>query len=100
MPTSTYRDLITQTAQELNLIQRGRVVPDDMAAFLMDRLVMMVDSWNIKPTVIPWYQQVIFNLVSNQQSYLMGPNAPDWEAPRPIRLDPYATNLLFGGGAP
>jgi hypothetical protein len=96
MPTTTYLDLITQAAQELNLITRlGGIEDVTMSQFLLDRLTMMVDSWNVKPSLVPWYQQQVFNLVPGQQSYLIGPNAPDWNAPRPIRLDPNATNLLL-----
>jgi hypothetical protein len=38
--------------------------------------------------------------VSGQQDYLIGPNAPDWAAPRPIRLDPDCCNLLMGTPLP
>jgi hypothetical protein len=101
MATSTYSDLITQAAQELNLVARGEGIADPtMSQFLLDRLTAMVDSWNLKPTVIPWYQQHIFNLVPGQQSYLIGNGAPDWDAPRPIRLDPNATNLLLLSSIP
>lgn len=95
--SATYLDLLTQAAGELNLSALG----DDLSASpdltqrLLDRLTWMVDSWNLKPTVVPWYQQQIFNLVPGQQSYLIGTNAPDWDAPRPLRLDPNATNLLL-----
>lgn len=97
MGTATYLDLLTQAAGELNIVALG----DDLSANpnlaqrLLDRLTMMVDSWNIKPTVVPWYQQQIFNLVPGKQTYLIGPNAPDWNAPRPIRLNPNAANLLL-----
>jgi hypothetical protein len=100
MPTSTYLDLITLAAAELNLNQLGRAVAPPLDQYLLDRLVMMVDSWNLVPTLIPWYQRQIFTLVPGQQDYLIGPNAPDWAAPRPIRLDPDCCNLLMGSPLP
>jgi hypothetical protein len=97
MSGSTYLDLLTQAAGELNLNALGDDLSasPDLAQRLLDRLTWMVDSWNLKPTVVPWYQQQVFSLVPGQQSYLIGTNAPDWNAPRPIRLDPNATNLLL-----
>lgn len=95
--SATYLDLLTLAGGELNLVALG----DDLAAQpalaqrLLDRLTWMVDSWNLKPTVVPWFQRQVFNLVPGQQSYLIGTHAPDWDAPRPIRLDPNATNLLL-----
>lgn len=95
--TATYLDLLTLAAGELNLVALG----DDLSANpalaqrLLNRLVWMVDSWNLKPTVVPWYRRETFPLVAGQQSYLIGQNAPDWNAPRPVRLDPEATNLLL-----
>jgi hypothetical protein len=97
MSGSTYLDLLTQAAGELNLNALGDDLSasPDLAQRLLDRLTWMVDSWNLKPTVVPWYQRQVFNLVAGQQSYLIGPNAPDWNAPRPIRLHPQASNLLL-----
>jgi hypothetical protein len=97
MPTSTYLDLLQQAAGELNLVAIGDSLAagSPMTQRLLDRLVMMVDSWNLKPTVVPWYDQHVFNLAPGKQTYLIGPNAPDWNAPTPIRLNPDATNLLL-----
>jgi hypothetical protein len=98
---TTWGDLITHAAREGNILEAGQpALPGEEAQFLTDRLVMMVDSWNLDPTLVPWYQQQIFSLVPNQQSYLIGPNAPDWNAPRPIRLDPDATNLILTSATP
>lgn len=95
--TATYLDLLTLAGGELNLNALGDSLADspDLAQRLLDRLTWMVDSWNLKPTVVPWYQQQIFNLVPGQQSYLIGPGAPDWDAPVPVRLEPNASNLLL-----
>ena len=97
MSTSTYLDLLQQAAGELNLVAIGDSLAagTPMTQRLLDRLSMMVDSWNLKPTVVPWYEQHVFNLNPGQQSYLIGPNAPDWNAPTPIRLNPEATSLLL-----
>ena len=97
MPTNTYLDLLQQAAGELNLVALADTLAagTPMTQRLLDRLVMMVDSWNLKPTVVPWYDQFVFNLKPGQQSYLIGPNAPDWNAPKPIMLNPDATNLLL-----
>lgn len=97
MPTSTYLDLLQQAAGELNLvaIADSLVAGSPVCQRLLDRLVLMVDSWNLKPTIVPWYDQHIFNLNPGQQTYLIGPNAPDWNASLPIRLNPEATNLLL-----
>lgn len=103
MGVQTYSDLITQAAQELNIVSRGEgVVDPSMQQFLLDRLTSMVDSWNIRPTVIPWYNQQTFSLVPSQQSYLIGPNAPDWNAPRPIRIEQDCAHILLTayGGPP
>jgi hypothetical protein len=95
--TATYLDLLTLAAGELNLVALGDDLSDNpaQAQRLLDRLTWMVDSWNLKPNVVPWYRQEIFNLKPGQQSYLIGTHAPDWDAPRPIRLDPNASNLLL-----
>lgn len=97
MSGTTYLDLLTLAAGELNIVAIGDQLSDNpvLAQRLLDRLTWMVDSWNLKPTVVPWYQQQILPLRPNQQSYLIGPNAPDWNVPRPIRLDPNAANLLL-----
>lgn len=97
MSGATYLDLLTLAAGELNIVAIGDQLSDNpaLAQRLLDRLTWMVDSWNLKPTVVPWYQQQILPLRPNQQSYLIGPNAPDWNVPQPIRLDPNAANLLL-----
>jgi len=94
---STYQDLLTLAAGELNLLALQDQLSNNtlLQQYCLTRLTAMVDAWNIKPTLAPWYDQFIFNLVAGQQSYLIGPNAPDWNAPRPIRLNPEATNLLL-----
>ena len=100
--SATYLDLLTLAGGELNLVALG----DDLAAQpalaqrLLDRLTWMVDSWNLKPTLVPWYRQEIFTLVPGQQAYLIGENAPDWDAPAPNRLEPGATNLLLLSSSP
>lgn len=95
--TATYLDLLTLAAGELNLTALGDLLSNNavLAQRLLDRLTWMVDSWNLKSTVIPWYQQQVFNLIPGQQSYLIGTNAPDWNAPRPIWLHADASNLLL-----
>lgn len=97
MATSTYLDLLTLAAGELNIVAIGASMSSNAAQTqrFLDRLVTMVDSWNLQPLLIPWYDQHVFNLAPGQQSYLIGPNAPDWNAPRPIRLDEEATHLLL-----
>ena len=99
--SATYLDLLTLAAGELNISALGDLLSNNavLAQRLLDRLTWMVDSWNLKSTVIPWYQQQIFNLVPGQQSYLIGTNAPDWNAPRPIWLHPDASNLLLANPA-
>lgn len=100
MSVATYLDLFTQAAQELNIVPRGIGMTDlSMQQFFLDRFTLMIDSWNLKPTVVPWYQQQILPLKAGQQSYLIGSGAPDWDAPRPIRLDPNATNVLLTSGS-
>jgi hypothetical protein len=98
--TSTYGDICNHAAMELNVISPYDTLDTQTQGLLLDRLVVLVDSLNLDPTLVPWYQQQIFNLVPNQQSYLIGPNAPDWNAPRPIRLDPDATNLILTTATP
>lgn len=100
MPVHTYLDLLTHAAKELGLKGASESLTGDQQQFLLDRLTMLVDSWNLEPTLVPWYQQQLFDLVPGQSSYLIGPNAPDWNAPRPIRLDPNACNLVLLSGAP
>jgi hypothetical protein len=97
MPTSTYYDLLQQACGELNVVALGDQLSSNvnLQQRMLDRLVMMVGSWNLKPTIVPWYEQHIFNLVPGQQAYLIGLNAPDWNAPRPVKLHPEATNLLL-----
>jgi hypothetical protein len=97
MSTATYLDLLQLAAGELNLVALGANLSANaaLAQRMLDRLTTMVDSWNLEPLLVPWYDQYIFNLKSGQQSYLIGPNAPDWNAPRPIRLDQEATHLLL-----
>ena len=99
--SATYLDLLTLAAGELNISALGDLLSNNavLAQRLLDRLTWMVDSWNLKSTVIPWYQQQVFNLVPGQQSYLIGTNAPDWNAPRPIWLHPDASNLLLSNPA-
>jgi hypothetical protein len=100
MSTSTYLDLISHAYQEIGVTPGVGGIPDDQAQFMLDRLTMLVDTLNIDPLFIPWYQQQVFNLAPNQQSYLIGPNAPDWDAPRPIRLTPDASNVLLSQSIP
>jgi len=93
----TYLDLLTQAAGELNVVAMGDSLANNptLAQWLLDRLYWLIDSWNLDPTFVPWYQQKVFNLVPGQQSYLIGLNSPDWNAQTPVRLSENATNLLL-----
>jgi len=97
VPGQTYLDLLTQAAGELNIVALGDALTDNaaLAQRLLDRLYWMVDSWNLDPTFVPWYQQQVFSLIPGQQTYLIGINSPDWNAPMPVRLSENATNVLL-----
>lgn len=89
MGTTTYQDLIDHSVKELGVNSAVETVSGVLAQYCLDRLIMMVDGWNIRPSLIPWYITQTLPLVPNKQDYLIGSgvDAPDWDAPRPVKIE-------------
>lgn len=52
-----------------------------------DTLNAMLDGWNSQRLMIYTITRYLFQLVSGQQSYSIGPGAADWDFPRPPRIE-------------
>jgi hypothetical protein len=47
----------------------------------------MLDAWNTQRLFCYTIIRYLFNFVTNQQSYQIGPGAADWDFPRPVRIE-------------
>jgi len=83
----TALDIITNAMKKANVIEAGEDVPPDEAQDGLEDLNDMIDSWQIERLMLWAVQRQVFNLVGGQQAYKMGTGAPDFNVPRPVRID-------------
>lgn len=100
MSASTYLDLISLAYSELNISPGVGVIPSEDAQFALDRLTLMVDGWSVRPSLVPWYQQRNLPLTPGKQDYLIGLNSPDWDVPRPVKIEKDMAYVQLLSGAP
>lgn len=94
----TVLDLISRALRQLGAYNIGDSIdaPTEQAGLMA--LNTLVDAWATERLLIYTTARNQFSLVAGQAVYQMGPNGPDWTAPRPLWID--AAGLLFGDSDP
>jgi hypothetical protein len=83
----TLRDLVRSSFRLVGVLREGQGPNVDDITDSLVVLNAMISSWSIDRLNIFDIQRNTYNLVANQQTYQIGPGAPDFDAPRPIRID-------------
>jgi len=82
----TVLDIITRAMRLINAIDAGGSPEADEAQTALDALNSLTDAWGSERLTSYASARNIYPLVTGQQVYQIGPNAPDWVGPRPARL--------------
>jgi hypothetical protein len=90
-------DIITDAMQEIGAIGAGETPNSNDAALGLSRLNLMMSSWSIQPMTIPVIRREVFDIVSNQSTYTIGPGA-DLDTTRPTMLT--GAGLLLNNTSP
>lgn len=102
MGTETYLDLLTHSCKELGVIAGTETLNGPIGEYCLDKLTMMVDGWNIRPSLVPWYITQTLPFTPGKQDYLIGSGVdpPDWNAPRPVKIEKDLAQIQLLSGAP
>lgn len=92
---TTVLDLISASLRLINALGIGDVLDGTTANNCLYALNDMVDAWNVESLMIFTVSEATYNLVGGQRDYLIGPTAPDFVAPRPVRIE--AAGILISG---
>lgn len=84
----TVRDLIATAFRRLGIVARGQPMSADDAAIGLNCLNAMLDAWGLDGLMVYVIDRQTFALVSNTQSYTLGPGGT-WN-----------TTPLYGAGCP
>lgn len=83
----TLRDLLRSSFRLIGVLHEGQGPnPDDFTDSLVV-LNAMLTSWSVDRLNVFTIERDVYNLVANQQTYQIGAGAPDFNAPRPLRID-------------
>jgi hypothetical protein len=83
-------DLISSAMRLINVLADGEVPTASMAQDALFVLQSMVDSWQAERLMIFTIPRNVYTLTAGQQTYNLGlnpPNAWDFNAPRPARIE-------------
>lgn len=83
----TARDLINSSFRLIGVLASGESLPDDMAADGLNSLNQMIDLWSTQSLMILSRVFEYFPLVVNQTAYQWGTGAPDFNSPRPQKIE-------------
>lgn len=76
----------------------GRSAYPEADSEALDVLNALLDDLNTQRLVVYQIQRIIQNLTAGKQAYQVGIGSPDWNIPRPSRVE--NASLLFDSGAP
>lgn len=94
----TVLDLITRAMRLLGAIELG-VTPDaDEEALGLAALNALTDSFALERLMMWAINRNLYDLVAGQQVYQIGPDGPDWTAPRPAAIT--GAGLILGNADP
>lgn len=79
--------IITQSMTSLNVLASGEVPTAAEASDSLNTLNQMIDSWQAQRLTIFAISRQVFALTLGQQVYQMGLGAPDFNVPRPAKID-------------
>ncbi len=82
-------DIITRALVICGSQDVGEPISAEDSASGLASLNQMMDTWNSSELLIFTIQRLVFNLVNNQQTYLVGPGG-DFNIPRPPRIQRYS----------
>jgi hypothetical protein len=83
----TALDIITNAMKKANTIEAGEAVSSDEAADGLTDLNDMIDGWQTERLMLYATIRQVFTLTAGQAAYQMGTGAPDFNVPRPVRID-------------
>jgi len=83
----TLRDLVRSSFRLIGVLREGQGPNSDDITDSLVVLNAMLSSWSIDRLNVFEIRRDTYNLVANQQAYQIGPGAPDFDAPRPVRID-------------
>lgn len=78
--------LIAAALRDIGVLAEGEPMSAAMGADGLIRLNQMVQSWQAEFGTVTAVERTIFPLVSNQQTYTIGPGG-DFNVPRPVSID-------------
>ena len=84
----TNLELITRALRIIGWLQPGEVPNDRVAAAVLQAANSLIGSLNLDRNMIFSIKQVDVTLNPNQQDYLIGPGAPDFDMFRPENIEP------------
>jgi hypothetical protein len=94
----TLRDLVRSSFRLIGVLHEGQGPNSDDITDSLVVLNAMISSWSIDRLNIFDIQSNTYNLAANQQTYQIGAGAPDFNAPRPVRIDRAAVVYAPNGG--
>jgi hypothetical protein len=83
----TLLDLLRSSFRLIGVLHEGQGPNQDDITDSLTVFNSMIDSWQTDRLNIFTIERDTYNLVANQQTYQIGPGAPDFNAPRPVRID-------------
>jgi hypothetical protein len=83
----TLRDLLRSSFRLIAVLREGQGPNVDDITDSLVVLNAMLTTWSVDRLFIFCIRSDQYNLVANQQTYQIGVGAPDFDAPRPIRID-------------
>lgn len=95
----TARNLITETFEDLAILQPGNALDDTEATRALAKLTRLFDNWNAESSGVYGSNPVTYTLTANQNPHTIGPasSTPDFTvSARPVSID--AANLVVGSG--
>jgi hypothetical protein len=96
----TVLDVLSSAARKLGVLAAGDTLDAGDAQVLLAAGNELLDAWSAQQLAIYVSNRVTFSLVANRQVYAMGTGAPDFDAPRPTRLDRAGVLLTTTGPQP
>jgi hypothetical protein len=91
----TVQDLIQSSLRLIKASSHGRIAAAPLLSDALASLNQMIDAWGTERLTMYTTSRTVFNVVSGQQVYTMGPTGADWTAPRPQYID--EAGLLLSG---
>lgn len=83
----TLRDLVRSSFRLIGVLREGQGPNNDDITDSLVVLNAMLSSWSIDRLNVFEIRRDQYALVPSQQTYQIGPGAPDFDAPRPVRID-------------